>query len=218
MKLIPRELLKHLGWNPQKDRKDIIEMDKNLPVNIENAENVEINIFNSPSMSTTSKDISTKTKESKDSADTSGAKSKFQSVVETIGKIVSIISGLAVLVFVVLLWSGITTIGFLQIGNMLTVFSFTLFSSLISIGGVRIFTLTASLRKANEKIERYKVENGGCPFYYVVDDATKLKYQAESAYKINDKQWCRGCFMVDHNGRTDCKISPYYQRLTSHSS
>jgi len=198
--------------------KDTVMTEQNAPVNFENAQHVEINIFNSPSIDNTISDVSPIPEVSNNSKLPPDTKTKFQSIVETLGKIVSIISGLAVLVFVLLLWLGKTTIGEIQIGHMLTVFSFTLFSSLISIGGVRIFTLSASLRKANEKIENYMLENGGCPFYYVVDDSAKLRYQVESAYKINDEKWCRGCFLVDHNGHTDCKISPHYQRLTSRSS
>ena len=40
------------------------------------------------------------------------------------GKIVSILSGIAVIAFVVLLWSGRTAIGSVQIGTLLTVISF----------------------------------------------------------------------------------------------
>ncbi len=52
-----------------------------------------------------------------------------------VSKGVSILSGIAVIVFVGLLWSGQTTIGSVQIGTLLTIFSFTLVSGLISIGG-----------------------------------------------------------------------------------
>jgi hypothetical protein len=77
------------------------------------------------------------------------------------GKIVSILSGIAVIAFVVLLWLGRTAIGSVQIGTLLTVISFTLVGGLISIGGVKMFSITANLRKAKEKIER---STAGCPF------------------------------------------------------
>jgi len=77
------------------------------------------------------------------------------------GKLVSILSGIAVITFVVLLWSGRTAIGSVQIGTLLTVISFTLVGGLISIGGVKMFSFTANLRKAKEKIER---STAGCPF------------------------------------------------------
>ena len=199
-------------------KKDKVMSEKNVPVNIENVQNVEINIFNSSPDDDIITDISHKPEPPEKSKTTLDNKTRFQSIVEITGKIISIISGVAVVVFVVLLWLGITTIGEIQIGKLFTVFSFTLFSSLISIGGVRMFTLSASLRKANEKIENYIIQNGGCPFYYVVDDKARLRYEIKSAYIINDKKWCNGCFLVDHNGHTDCKYSPFFQRLTSNSS
>lgn len=77
---------------------------------------------------------------------------------------VSILSGIAIIVLVALLWSGQTTIGTVQIGTLLTMLSFTLVGSLISIGGVKMFTINASLRKAKERIERVITTTGACPF------------------------------------------------------
>ena len=77
------------------------------------------------------------------------------------GKIVSILSGIAVIAFVALMWAGRTAIGSVQIGTLLTVISFTLVGGLISIGGVKMFSITANLRRAKEKIER---STAGCPF------------------------------------------------------
>jgi len=80
---------------------------------------------------------------------------------------VSILSGIAVIVFVALLLSGQTIIGNVQIGTLLTVLSFTLVGGLISIGGIKMFSINASLRKAREKIERVVTAAGGCPFLYI---------------------------------------------------
>jgi hypothetical protein len=77
---------------------------------------------------------------------------------------VSILSGIAVIAFVVLLWSGKTTIGSVQIGTLLTIVSFTFIGGLISIGGLKMFSINASLRKAKERIEQVITTAGGCPF------------------------------------------------------
>lgn len=82
-------------------------------------------------------------------------------------KVVSVLSGTAVIVFVALLWSGQATIGNIQVGTLLTILSFTLVGGLISIGGVKMFSINASLRKAKERIERVVTTAGGCPFLVI---------------------------------------------------
>ena len=84
-----------------------------------------------------------------------------------VSKGVSILSGIAVIVFVGLLWSGQTTIGSVQIGTLLTIFSFTLVSGLISIGGVKMFSINANLRKAQDRIERVITMAKECPFLVI---------------------------------------------------
>jgi hypothetical protein len=98
------------------------------------------------------------------------------------GKIVSILSGIAVISFVMLLWSGRTAIGSVQIGTLLTVISFTLVGGLISIGGVKMFTITANLRKAKEKIER---STAACPFVPL--------FLGSDLHRPGNPDFCRKC-------------------------
>jgi len=125
-------------------------------------------------------------------------------------KAVSVLSGVAVIVFVALLWSGQATIGNIQIGTLLTILSFTLVGGLISIGGVKMFSINASLRKAKERIERVVTTAGGCPFASIVDDEARRRYDVISPFKIGRREFCNGCHLIDHNGRTVCRVSPYY--------
>lgn len=102
--------------------------------------------------------------------------SNFLKSLDYVSRGVSILSGIAVIVFVALLLSGQSTIGNVQIGTLLTILSFTLVGGLISIGGVKMFSINASLRKAKERIERIVTTAGGCPFLYIfVGQPTELR-------------------------------------------
>jgi len=80
----------------------------------------------------------------------------------------SVCSGIAVIVFVALLLMGRSTVGNVQVGTLLTILSFTFVGGLISIGGVKMFTINASLRKAKERIERVITPAVGCPFLQIL--------------------------------------------------
>ena len=129
-------------------------------------------------------------------------------VLDYISRGVSILSGIAVIVFVALLWSGQSTIGSIQIGTLLTIISFALVGGVISIGGVKMFSINASLRKSKERMERVITTAGGCPFVRIIDDEARRRYQIVSPYEIRNGEFCSGCFLIDHNGRTDCTLSP----------
>lgn len=130
---------------------------------------------------------------------------------DVIGKVVSAISGIAVVLFVILVWSGQASVGGLSIGTLLTIASFTLVGGFVSIGGVKIFSLSASLRRARERVERVIGTAGGCPFVRVVDDQTRQRYQIQSPYQVGSTDFCSGCHLVDQGGRTNCTISPHYR-------
>lgn len=130
--------------------------------------------------------------------------------VEFISKIVSLLSGIALIVFVILLWSGASTIASLNIGNLLTVFSFTFFGGLISVGGFKMFSVTANLRKAEERIREVVTNTGGCPYFSVLDDRAKQQYQVHNPHNVGNRDFCRGCRLVDLQGRTVCRLSPFY--------
>ena len=126
-------------------------------------------------------------------------------------KLVSILSGIAVIVFVILLWVGTATIGNLNVSNLLAIFSFTFFGGLVSIGGVKMFSISANLRKAQQQLQKVVTTAGGCPYVPVVDEETKRRYNIRSPFEIGSQDFCSGCLLVDHHGRTVCKVSPYYQ-------
>jgi hypothetical protein len=130
---------------------------------------------------------------------------------DALGKIVSIVSGLAVITFVILVWAGKSTIGTVQIGTLLTVVSFTLIGGLVSIGGVKMFSINAHLRRARDRIERVFHTSTGCPFVSVVDDQAVRDFDLAGPLKVGSQDFCQGCHLVDLRGRTVCKISPYYR-------
>jgi hypothetical protein len=132
--------------------------------------------------------------------------------VDVVGKVVSILSGLAVIAFLLLLWSGRTAIANVSIGTLLTGFSFTLIGGFISVGGVKMFSLTANLRKAQERIREVVSSAGGCPFVYIVDDEARKRYDITDAYHIGNGDFCNRCQLVDQNGRTTCRVSPLYRQ------
>ncbi len=68
--------------------------------------------------------------------------------IEIGAKLASIISGIAAAVFVGLLWAGQTSIGGISIKNALTILSVALVGGLVSVGGVKLFSINASLRRA----------------------------------------------------------------------
>lgn len=97
-------------------------------------------------------------------------------ILDYISRGVSILSGIAVIVFIVLLWSGQTHIGSVQIGTLLTILSFTLVGGLISIGGVKMFSINANLRKTKDRIERVTTTAVGCPFLPIfAEQSTELE-------------------------------------------
>lgn len=197
-----------------KNNKEDVEMKRSdFPVNIENAEKVEINFFNHPDFADNNSNLNQK-KIYKlfDKSESTISRTKFEKSLEITGKIFSIISGIAIIIFIALLLLGKTEIGQVNISNLLTIFSFTLIGGLISVGGVKIFSISASLRKTKEQVEKHLFSYGGCPFVYIIDEKTKLKYQINNPFEINDKAFCNGCFMVDHNGMTECNVSPFYKK------
>jgi hypothetical protein len=129
------------------------------------------------------------------------------------GRGVSILSGIAVIVFVALLWSGQATIGSVQIGTLLTIVSFTFIGGLISIGGVKMFSINASLRKAKERIEQVITTAGGCPFLAIfAGEPTELR-------RPGNPYFCAKCPLgIDIDSRKEgslihvCNVYPVLHR------
>jgi hypothetical protein len=126
-------------------------------------------------------------------------------------KVLSLLSALAIIVFVILLIAGKVTVAGLSVGTLLTVVSFTLVGALISVGGVQLFSFNASLRRARDRIERVVATADGCPFTYIIDEKARERFGVTSPFEIRDGDFCRGCQLVDQAGRTTCRVSPLYQ-------
>ena len=75
-----------------------------------------------------------------------------------------------------------------------------------------MFSINANLRRASERIQQVISTAGGCPFVYVIDDDTKIRYSIRGPFEIGSSDFCRGCQLVDQGGRTTCKVSPLYRR------
>jgi hypothetical protein len=114
-------------------------------------------------------------------------KSTVLSHLDNFSKGVSILSGIAVIVFVVILISGQTSIGNVQVEKLLTILSFTLVGGLVSIGGVKMFSINASLRKAKDKIERVITAERGCPFMNLFDE------QYDNLRRPGNPKFCIKC-------------------------
>ena len=137
--------------------------------------------------------------------------SRVMKAVEAAGKVVSLLAGVAVIVFVVMAMAGRTALAGIQIGNLLTVFGFTLIGGLVSVGGVKLFSVNASLRRAKEQVQQTVLAAGGCPFARIVDEQAKQRYRIRSPYEIGDANFCERCQLVI-NGQTNCTVSPLYPR------
>ncbi len=89
------------------------------------------------------------------------AKSGIARWLDLVSKGVAVLSGLAVVLFVVLIATGHGSVGVIQAESALTVFAFTLIGGIVSVGGVQLFSVTASLRRASERVETIERRVGG---------------------------------------------------------
>jgi hypothetical protein len=142
-----------------------------------------------------------------------GEPSRLMKVVDSAGKVVSLVAGVAVIVFVFMAITGRATVAGMQIGNLLTVFGFTLVGGLVSVGGVKLFSVNASLRRAKEQVRQTVLAAGGCPFARIVDDNAKQHYRIRSPYQIGNGEFCQRCQLIERDNRTTiCTVSPLYSR------
>ncbi|MCL3782730.1 hypothetical protein EMN47_20275 [Prolixibacteraceae bacterium JC049] len=116
-------------------------------------------------------------------------KSRLLKNIDIISKVVSILSGLGVIVFVIFLFAGKTSIGAVQVSTLLTVISFTLIGGIVSIGGVQMFSFNASLRKNQVNLEKLLKEKTSCPFENLVfNDNPNWK-----DYEPGNPRFCSKC-------------------------
>ena len=164
-----------------------------------------------------SNDQSEEHPEKVNSATKTETKKKLYNKVDVIAKIVSIVSGLALIVFVILLFYGKTTIGSVQTSTLLTVISVTLIGGIVSIGGVQMFSFNASLRKVERKIQLK--EKDECPF----DKIMKNTNSNWEGYAPGNPRFCSKCpLFVDEQANVFdpemqiCGVFPkYYERWLS---
>ena len=139
---------------------------------------------------------------------------RWLKMVEVAGKILSVLSGIAIIVFVSLLTAGKAQIGNLQVENLLPILSFTLIGGLLSIGGVNILSVNASLRQVRQQlVEVRRSISGGCPFALIVDDKAKEEFGVKGPFEITDEHFCARCHLRDHkDGQAICTVSPAYRK------
>jgi hypothetical protein len=94
-------------------------------------------------------------------------------------KAAAVISSLAVVALTVLLASGESEVGSVQVDSVLTIFAFTLVGGLISVGGVQLFTLSASLRRAKDRVEQVASQHGS-------DESINLISRRDVPFKLTD--------------------------------
>ena len=135
----------------------------------------------------------------------------FLRILDYFSKGISAFCGIGFVALIILIWIGQVTIGNVQITTLLTVMSFTLVGGIISIGGVKLFSINANLRRAKEKVTQMVSSIGGCPFVNVADEETKQQYGIINSYEIRGKEFCSGCRLVDFHGKTVCTVSPVYR-------
>lgn len=140
---------------------------KRPSIKIDKIENLEINYPYNPEFD--DQILKNFYQDSLDSPLEDDSDSKLLKVWDYASKIVSVLTGLASIFFLIFLWTGNTSLGTLKVDSLLTVFSFAFVGSLISIGGVNIFSINASLRKEKEKIKKYVRSVKGCPFVPIIE-------------------------------------------------
>ena len=124
-------------------------------------------------------------------AATKPAKAGWVKALDLASKIISIVSGLAIVVFLILLIAGVSKVGNIQTDSILTIFGFTLFGGLFSVGGAELFSLSLNLRKAEQKISDYE---SGCPFVPILEPKYREVFSVDSATVIHGySDFCGGC-------------------------
>ena len=202
-------------------RKTLEKVDETLSngcVNVQNVDTITINFPSAESCCASAK-IHLQNKNER-----AVKKDKLYNGLDVAGKVIAVLSGLSIFVMIILILTGILTIGSISISNLFTVFSFTLFSGLISIGGAKIFSINASLKnkidtdsaKLKQLIDNYIAEHvivshEICPFVFLADDEARKKYGINSNNEIAKiGEWCfsrPACPMIDKNGKVICKIA-----------
>jgi len=113
-------------------------------------------------------------------------------------KAVAILSGLAVVAFVILIASGHGKVGTVQAESLLTIFAFTLVGGIVSVGGVQLFSVTASLRRATERVEVIERTVGGGR----ADPTIRLVKRMSLSFHTSDRE----LLLAFENGQTNTPL------------
>jgi len=116
---------------------------------------------------------------------------KSLKILDILGKIITIVSGIGIITFIIMLLAGQQDIGSIKVTSLLTIISFTLVGGFISIGGVKLFSINASLRKNNSRIDKYLKEGELCPFLSVFNNQS-LDNNWKS-YRPGNPDFCLKC-------------------------
>lgn len=143
-------------------------------------------------------------------------KSRSLKIIENIGKVLSIISSLAIIVLLVLIIVGTQTIGNLQITNLFTFLSFTLFGGLISIGGANLISFKSQFKNTEQSISEILQRKETCPFINIQVDPINPNFERRVP---GNPQVCVKCPLgIDTDSSTSdglihiCKVYPELHR------
>jgi hypothetical protein len=124
---------------------------------------------------------------------------------------VAILSSLAMVAFVILIATGHSHVGSVQAESLLTVFAFTLVGGIISIGGVQLFSVSANLRRANQRVEVIErtVAGSGDSNVRLVR-TTQHRFETDDADTLHQLQSVRSNNLLD-DYLVICAASPTFR-------
>lgn len=124
-------------------------------------------------------------------------KPAWVTVLNRVAGVLSVLSGLAILVVVVLIIMGAPAVAGINVATLLTVFSTSLVGSLLSVGGTTLFTLSANLRRTKQEITAIAAAPETCPF-------EAISQQAGEVMRPGNPQFCVKCPLgIDRIGDED---------------
>jgi len=139
-------------------------------------------------------------------------KSRSLKIIEKIGKVLSIISSFAIILLLVLIIVGMQTIGNLQITNLFTFLSFTLFGGLISIGGANLISFKSQFKAAEQSITKILQRTETCPFINIQIEHINPSFERRVPGNPQVCAKCPLCIDTDSNASDGlihiCKVYP----------
>lgn len=126
-------------------------------------------------------------------------------------KAVAILSGLAVVAFVILIATGHGKVGTVQAESLLTIFAFTLVGGIVSIGGVQLFSFSANLRRAQQRVQVIEraVAGSGDPSVRLVR-TIHYRFESDDAELVEQLQAVRSNTLLD-DYLAICAASPAFR-------